>query len=231
MAETAKTDKKSTVLTVLSLLISAGVLGSMFRGCYWVYQNYFVEPILTYYADTGEFSVQADFRGITMRVYPQMEIRVDNVVFQMTHLSRYFESEMVYFKDRKGCVKKINEEYERELRAYVRAGILTALEESLGEEAMEEIDAHLRVSVSFVAGVEYQAPFRNKPKRYCVIESNGLLVNYGTNEEKIKERLYESELTLKEDPDEVPMDPQVGEIIRVSAEEIGHWYGERIQRA
>lgn len=220
---------QKAIQAVLPVLISAGLFSALFQGCRWVYCNYLIKPILAYYADSGEFSAQADFRTITMRVYPQMEIRVDNVVFQMTHLSGYFESEMVYFKERKGYIRKTNQEYERELRSRVREGILSQLEESLGKEAAEEIALRLRVSVSFIAGVKYQAPRRSAEKKYCVIESDGLLIDC-SDEKEIQERLYESELTLKEDPDMISMDPQVREIIRVSAEEIGRWYEDGKQQ-
>lgn len=218
------TNKKKLILDIISLVVSAGLLTAVFQGCRWVYCNYFAEPILQYDANSGEFSVQMDFRGITMRVYPQMEIRVDNVIFQVTHLDGYFEREMVYFKDKKAYVKKTNQGYEKKLRSHVREGILTALEESLGEAVAADIDSRLKISVSFIAGVQYQAPLGNEPKKYCIIENNGLLIDCGPDAKKIQERLYESELILKEDPDKIPMDPQIGEIIRVSAEEIGRWY-------
>lgn len=225
----ARTDTKKNVLDFLSKLISAGLLSLLFSGCFWVYNNLLVVPILKYNDNTGEFTVQADFRGISMRIYPQMLICVDNTVFQVTHLSGYFEHEMIYFQERQASVERINQEYENKLLSYIKIGIINELETTLGEESAEKINHRLNIYVSFIGGVQYQVPYGNEIKKYCIIERSGLLTDYGTNVKQIRERLFESELTLYEDSDMIAMDQQVAEIIRVSAAEIGRWYGDNSQ--
>ena len=107
-----KEKNKFKILDILKFLFPVGLLGSFILYCY---NNYFVSPKIEYIYDDKKdaFSVQADFRGITMRVYPQMLICYDNYVILVTHLDEYYDQEFIYFKNKMGYVNKINRSEER----------------------------------------------------------------------------------------------------------------------
>jgi len=214
-------ERQKNVIAILTLLVSAGLIS----GCIFVYRSFFASPVLKYNDDTGEFTVQQEFRGITMRVYPQMLIRIEDTVFQVTHLDGYLEKETIHFQERKAVVKKKNQEYCSKLQDHIREGILNEVETACGEKAAEEIDRCLVITVSFIGGVQYQVPLGNRIEKYCVIERSGLVVDYETDVEEIRQRLYESELTLGDDLDMIAIDPKAAEIIQVCAAEISRWYG------
>ena len=74
--------------------------------------------------------------------------------------------------------------------------------------------------------MQYQAPSGNKINKYCLIEQNGLLVDYSYDTETVNQRLYENGITLRDDSDLVSTSSEVDKIVEVVASEISHLYGD-----
>lgn len=216
-----KQDKQGLIKEIMVSLLSTGVL---LTGFLWVYNNFLVSPAMRYNDDTGVFTVQADFRGVSMRVYPQMIIRFKNTVILVTHLGGYLESEMIQFNEKEAVIVKDHQEYCDRLLSNIRKAVLRKLQEVYGADAVNEISKQFEVSVSFICGVQYQAPLGNKIRKYCIIEHNGLLVDYLDNMKKVEQRLYEYEIELSDNLETIYTSSEVKDIVSVVAAEIGRLY-------
>ncbi len=223
MAKGEKRDWKAIIVSAAALLVPTGFAVT---AAGFVYNNYLITPVMQYNDETCEFTVQADFRGISMRVYPQMVIRFDDTVVLVTHLDGYLKEETIHFSERKAQIEKDHQEYCDTLLGYVQQGVLEQIEAEYGREAADEISTGLNVSVSFIGGVQYQAPLGRTINTYCIIETNGLLTDHFGNLEQVEHRLYENEIELGDDPGTVSRNPEVTEIVRVAATEIGQLYGD-----
>lgn len=209
-----------------TLITTSVVISAILGGIITLINNFMISPIISYtYGDTRDsFSVQADFRSVFMRLYPQMLICYGQDVILVTHLSGYYETELVYFTDGVGCADKINQNYCSGLMNQIRIGVLERLRESYGEEAVKEMEQQLSIYVSLLGGVQYENRLGNEVKRYCIIEQNGLVQDYKDDDEEIVQRLYENETVLGENL--VPMNEniQISQMVETVTEEISELY-------
>lgn len=199
---------------LLPHLLTIGVITS-------AYLNFLAPPVLIYKAETGEFENIFDSRGITMRIYPQMLIRVKDDVVLVAHLDGYLEHETIHFNGKKASMIKAHQEYCNELRNYIRLAILDDLRKTYGNQVSEEIEKNLHLSVSFLGGVQYQTLLGNQVLKYCILESDGLIVDYEENAERIQQRLFETDITLYDDLRAIAADTQVTAVIDSAVAEIG----------
>ena len=212
-----KEKNKFKILDILKFLFPVGLLGSFILYCY---NNYFVSPKIEYIYDDKKdaFSVQAYFRGITMRVYPQMLICYDNYV------DEYYDQEFIYFKNKMGYVNKINQEDSDKLMQYIREAVLERLKESQNEDAIEEINEKFKIFISLIGGVQYENKLGNQINKYCIIEQNGLVIDYEFNAEEIEKRLFENEIVLGNDLDMIGENVEINKIIEVVTKEVVQLY-------
>lgn len=218
-----KEKNKFKILDILKFLFPVGLLGSFILYCY---NNYFVSPKIEYIYDDKKdaFSVQADFRGITMRVYPQMLICYDNYVILVTHLDEYYDQEFIYFTNKMGYVNKINQEDSDKLMQYIREAVLERLKESQNEDTIEEINEKFKIFISLIGGVQYENKLGNQINKYCIIEQNGLVIDYEFNAEEIEKRLFENEIVLGNDLDMIGENVEINKIIEVVTKEVVQLY-------
>lgn len=216
-------DKSKIFKEIISWIFPAGFLVT---AVIVIYNNLLISPVMRYNDDTGVFTVQANFRGIAMRVYPQMVIQYKDTVILVAHLDGYLEREMIQFDDNKAVIIKDHQDYCDRLLSYIRKAVLHELRKTYGDKAANDISEHFEISVSFIGGVQYQAPLGNEIKKYCIIERNGLLVDYIDDMEKVEQRLYEYEIKLSDNPETIDTSSEVNDIVSVVAAEIGRLYGD-----
>lgn len=188
----------------------------------YCYNNYVVSPKIKY--NRGEkkdtFSVQADFRGISMRIYPQMLICYDRYVILVTHLDGYYEQEFIHFKGRTGYVKKSNQDYSDKLRQYIRSAVLEKVNESQDEKTVKEVSRKFNIFISLIGGVQYENRMGNSVHEYCIIELNGLIKDYGCDGREIKNRLFENEVVLSDDLKVIDKSAEISKMVEVVSKEV-----------
>lgn len=189
----------TTLFKLLVYLLPAGVGLSAVT---YVYQNYIKDPVIECIPkdESLTFSIDDDFRGIWMRIYPQLMIRYDNQVLLLIHLKGYFEEEVLQFQEDGTCQAVIcHGMYAEKLSAYLKENIVketVAKDSTISREALEE---HINIEISSIGGVRYMNKQGNQEKRYCIIETDGLVIDVEADSEQIKDRLDEMELPTGSD--------------------------------
>lgn len=210
---------RTALLKLLAFLLSTGLLSS---ASMYFYQNYIKNPIIKCIPEEESltFSIDDDFRGVWMRIYPQMMIRYDNQVLLLIHLKGYFEEEVLHFQDDKTCQAVIcHGAYAKKLGAYLKENIIKETISKDGTHNQEALEEHIQIEVSSIGGVRYVNEQGNSEKRYCIIETSGLVVDVETDSEEIKHRLDETELPTFSDLINVGGE-DLEEIVQVLSEEV-----------
>lgn len=219
-------NKSGIILDILKFILPTGavfIIGA------FLLNNYFIKPKISYSQDEvrDNFYIQSDFRGVSMRIYPQMIICYDNYIILVTHLDGYYEDEFINFEDGVASAIRTKQDYCDMLLKYIRDSLLEELNVSYGDEEIKEISKKLNIYISLLGGVQYENRLGNIIKKYCIIEANGLVVDYGYNEDEIKNRLYENELVLGDNPNVITANDEVNKIVKTVSEEIGILYDRR----
>ena len=218
-----KKKSKNNVFDYIKFLFPAGLLGTL---ALYYFNNYLITPKIqyTYGREKDTFSVQSDFRGISMCAYPQMLICYDDYVILVTHLDKYYDQEVVHFEDKVGCAEKINQAYSDKLMQYIRESVLARLKESHSEDAMKEINEKFEIYISLIGGVQYENQLGNRVKKYCIIENNGLVIDYKYNAEEIANRLFENEIVLSDNVNAIEENAEISQMIEVVTKEVAQLY-------
>lgn len=219
-------DKAGWKSTLGKFLGSAACIGIVVSAAVFWYKNYIVTPKLSYKPgeERDTFTVNEDYRNLTLRVYPQMVVRYGDYVVLVTHLDRFYRSETVNFDGQTGCAEKDNAAYADELTAYVYQNVLDELRETVGDDAAKEIGRELNVYVSLLGGVEYENTRGSSGRKHCVIEENGIFTDYSENAAEVRERLCESEITLDERLKRLAKASEVNQMVEACAGKIGDLY-------
>ena len=92
----------------------------------------------------------------------------------------------------------------------------------IGEKVQGTVDLkdNLYTKVSSVGGVRYSNEKGNEEKRYCIIEKDGLVIDYNVDDDEILNRLYEYKIKLKDDISEIEKDEDIVKIIKAVSEQL-----------
>ena len=107
---------------------------------------------------------------------------------------------------------------------YIREAVLERLKESQNEDAIEEINEKFKIFISLIGGVQYENKLGNQINKYCIIEQNGLVIDYEFNAEEIEKRLFENEIVLGNDLDMIGENVEINKIIEVVTKEVVQLY-------
>ncbi|MCM1253681.1 MAG: hypothetical protein NC321_12735 [Clostridium sp.] len=198
-------------------------VGTMSGIILFLYHGFLQEPQIrcTVEADGKIFSVQNNFRSISINLHPQMLIQFDKENILSVYLKGYYEKEKLYFGKEKECKAIIcQSEYVEKLQKYIKNEVISQVCLRNRELSMEEIDERLHIYVSTLGGVKYETEQGNEEKRYCIIEQDGIVIDYDEHDEEIYNRLYETELVMKDDFTGMKEDEKVNSLIQEISEEI-----------
>lgn len=193
----------------------------------FIFLNFILMPIISYDKNTDEFTVAYRSRAISLYARPQMVVRYGDTVILLTHLMGYYEHENIYFKDNKASLTKANTKYAERLMSYVRAAVLEELREEHSDESIAEIDGQLFVYMSMICGIQYQTRFGNLVNKYCIIESDGMLVDCAPDSDKVKDRLYDYEIVLGDDTGSISTSEDVNKLVGTVVEGVELLYDNR----
>ena len=200
------------------------ILATFGRGLIWTHNNYWADPVIKCYEENEsiEFMTDGDYRALKLRIYPQLVIRYNNKVLLQIHLKGYFENEFLQFdKNGKCSVQKQYEDYVGSLQRYIKEEIMSMVNNNGTKGGIKE---GLYVYVSSVGGVSYVNNKGNIEKRYCIIEKDGIVIDYDVEDREIKNRLYETELEVGGYLNKIEDQDEVSKIVQEVSEKVITYY-------
>lgn len=170
------------------------------------------------------YSVREDCSGLTLKLHPQMVIQFDDHIVLLIHLKDYYEKEFLYSnngeKGRKVEAATQHDEYVNELQRYIKKEIITTICSGDGQISEDEMNKRLKIYLSTLGGVRYMLLETNNEKRFCIIETEGIVKDFDDNSREISNRLYETQLKVQDDLDAIHSDDKISDIIEGVANEI-----------
>lgn len=164
--------------------------------------------------NTIHFSIKREFRGVTIKLHPQMVIQYDNCVVLSIYLDGYYEEEFLYFNDDNECqAVRQHVNYVEKLQEYLEEEIAKQLCAKKKDLSKEEVRKHLKLHVINLGGVRYESAQGNDEKRYCIIEWDGIVRDLDKDSEEIQNRLYEARLQVKDDLISMENDEEIARIV------------------
>lgn len=220
--------KEKIVKYLKALAIGLGIGGAGGIGtiiCY-IYGTYLKQPNIECVVKENEitYSVREESRGFTLKLHPQIVIQFDNHIVLLIYLKEYYEEEFLYSseseKGRKVQTTMQHAEYVNELQRYIKDEIITIICSDDNKISEKEMNKRLKVYVSTLGGIRYTLLEGNEEKRFCVIETEGIVKDYDENSKEILSRLYETQLRVTDDLDAIKADEKISNIIEGVAKEI-----------
>lgn len=184
----------------------------------FLYKNFLIMPNIKCTIDDEQnkmvFSSKEDFRGITLKLYPQMVIQFDDYVVLLIHLDKYFQKDYLYFDENNKCQTEIQgKEYADKLEYYMREEIIRLVDAQDNRISQDEISNRLKIYISVLGGVRYETKEGNEEKRFCVIVEDGLVQDYDDHDQEITCRLNETSLEIQENIVGIETDTEIQTII------------------
>lgn len=226
--KTCEKNIRKIILNVLKSVIPFLVTSGILLG---IYRNYLEKPKISCIPkeEKDTFSVEKNFRGVSMKIYPQMIVQYDRYIVLVTHLNGYYENDSLIFEEGKCEATKMNQEYLKKMMDYIRKEIILGLEKGYGTDISSEIDSDLYVYVSLLGGVKYTNKRGNNENMYCIIERDGIVIDYSIDANEIKERLYEYEVDLQSSSLEMEKDDDIQKMINVIKKEVKKAYDDKVR--
>lgn len=203
---------------ILKDLKWGGLFSAIFCTIVFLYRNFLIVPNIKCTIDSEQrkmnFSVKEDFRGITLKLYPQMVIEFDNYVVLLIHIDDYFQNSYLYFDEDNKCRAEIQgKEYTDMLKKHMQEEIVDLICAQDEEISPKDINERLNITVSVLGGVRYENEEGNVEKRYCIIVDNGLVHDYDVHDQEIVCRLNETSLEIQENFDDIDTDMEIEKIV------------------
>lgn len=166
------------------------------------------------------FGVDDEYRSLKLRVYPQLIIKYGNSVYLQIHLQGYYENEFLIFGEDLQCTAvKENQKCVYDLQNYLFEEIVNELN-TMWKIDEQEAEKELQLYVSNIGFVKYVNKRGNDVKRYCIIEDDGLVIDYDIDDEEIINRLFEMNMNVECAFSELKQSEILKEIITMIGEEI-----------
>lgn len=213
--------RKKIIKGLRALFIGLGIGGAgwIINFTNSIYESFLKQPNIECFADENKNSylVEGDFRGFTLKLHPQLVIQFDKYIVLLIHLESYYEEEFLCFekdeKGRRGQVDIQHLEYVNELQTYIKSEVIKKVCSKNNQISEKKMDRRLKIYVSTMGGVRYMLLNSNEEKTFCIIEIAGIVKDYDDHSEEILSRLYETQLTLKDDLSAIKADEEIGDII------------------
>lgn len=213
-------------LKALAIGLGIGGAGGIGTIIWYIYGTYLKQPNIECVVKENEitYSVREESRGFTLKLHPQIVIQFDNHIVLLIYLKEYYEEEFLYSseseKGRKVQATMQHVEYVNELQRYIKDEIITIICSDDNKISKKEMNKRLKVYVSTLGGIRYTLLEGNEEKRFCVIETEGIVKDYDENSKEILSRLYETQLRVTDDLDAIKAEEKISNIIEGVAKEI-----------
>ncbi len=213
-------------LKALAIGLGIGGAGGIGTFIWYIYGTYLKQPNIECVVEKNEitYSVREESRGFTLKLHPQIVIQFDDHIVLLIYLKEYYEEEFLYFsegeKGRKVQATMQHVEYVNELQRYIKDEIISIISSEDNQISKEEMNKRLKVYISTLGGIRYTLLEGNEEKRFCIIETEGIVKDYDENSKEILSRLYETQLRVTGDLDELKAEEKVSNIIEGVAKEI-----------
>lgn len=186
----------------------------------YLFVNLLAMPIIKYNKNTGELTVTNSVRSVSLYPHPQIVVKYNNEIIQLIHLIGYFKHDVVYFEDGKASLEETDPQCSDRLLSCIRTQVI----DKCPAVNAPEIDSHLDIYIGMVCGVRYQTRFGNTVNRYCIIEDDGMVVDCSPDSAEVKNRLFDYDLVLSDDPNWISQSCEVTELVDFIAEEVNDRY-------
>ena len=221
--EQKQLEKSGKGLKVLKEVVKFLGVSTIIGIIWFLYNGFLRQPQIKCVIRDNEkiFSVKDDFRSVSMKLHPQMVIRFDNNIILLIYLKEYYKEEVLYFDEKRECrAVKCHVEYVEELQKYMKREIISFVHLKNSEISEAEINERLHIYVNTLGGVQYESEQGNERKWYCITEQDGIVIDYDEHDNEINNRLYETNLVMKDDLAEMKVDETIKYLIQGIAEEI-----------
>lgn len=208
---------------VIGLIGGAGGIGA---AIWFIYGTFLKQPNMECAVEGKKitYSVKEDCRGLTLKLHPQMVIQFDDHIVLLIHLKEYYEEEFLYLTNdeegRKVQATMQHVEYVNELQRYIKEEIITTICSGNRQISKKEMNKRMKIYLSTLGGVRYTLLEGNEEKRFCIIETEGIVKDFDDNSPEISDRLYETQLKMQDDLDAIESDDKISDIIEGVAKEI-----------
>lgn len=219
-------EKIIKVLKALAIGLGIGGAGGIGTLIWHIYDNYLKQPNIECVVEKNEitYSTREDCRGFTLKLHPQIIIQFDDYIVLSIYLKGYYEEEFLYSskeeKGRKVQAAKQHIEYTDELQRYIKDEIITTICSGNHQISEKEMNKRLKIYVSTLGGARYTLLESNEEKRFCIIETDGIVKDFDDNSAEISNRLYETQLEMKDDLKAMKAEEKISNIIEGVADEI-----------
>lgn len=198
-------------------------VGTIIALIIFVYNGFFRQPQIECVIKENEkfFSAPNEFRSILINLHPQMVIRFDDEIILLVYLEEYYEEEKLIFdENREAKAVMCHAEYVKEVQKYMKKKIISSVCLKDSEISATEINERLHIYVSTLGGVRYESKEGNEEKRYCIIEQDGIVIDLDEHDDEVLNRLYETNMVMKEDLAGMEADHGIDRIIEGVTEKI-----------
>jgi len=218
-----KTGKGEIAINIVKSIFGFIGMGTIISILLFLYQGFLKQPQIKCIINGNEkiFSVKDDFRSISMILHPQIVVRFDNDIILLIYLEEYYKEEVLHFDENKECrAVEAHAEYVEELQKYMKEGIISSVRLGNSGISGEEINERLHIYINTLGGVQYESEQGNDGKWYCITEQDGIIKDYDEHDDEISDRLYETNLVMKDDLAGMETDEAIRNLIQGISEEI-----------
>ncbi len=199
---------------LLSVVTSGAILQFVVP---FIYKNYFETPVIQSRVEENKiiFTVDSEFRSLTMRLYPQFLIVHKGIIVKAINISKYYEKNFLEFNNDGVCSVEIkHQSYAEKVRDYLDLQI----ERELSSRHLEEETTIVKISTLGI--VEYQNLRGEMKKSYYVILEKGMVYDEELSSPEVSSRLSKMKLIMRENLQGVEYNQRIQEIVNDVLNEI-----------